>query len=114
MAITAQQILDKARDIMADVGGSGGFRLDDVIGLTYVSDAVQDIWTRRDIALQANGTRLGIPPLATLAAILTGFEDRFLEPLAHFVAARAYQHDTDDQQSAALASRNMGIYRATS
>jgi hypothetical protein len=114
MAITAQQVLDKARDMMGDVGGSGGFRLEDPIGLQYVIDAYQDIWERRHLSLQNDGTDAVIGVLAALTDVLTNVEDRYLQALAHYVAHRAYQHDTDDQQSATLSVQNLGLYRQLS
>lgn len=112
--MTGSEIINRAWDMVGDVDTSIAmkrYKIADMVN--YLNDGIRDLFSRRpELLLSSEGTRNTFTALTTstyTTSVLT-ISDSYLEPLAHFIAARIFETDSDDANNKTMIENHRNQY----
>jgi len=116
--MTGEDIILRAWDMVGDVDTSiqmKRYKLADMV--MYLNDGLRDLFSRRPfLLLSATGTVNTFTELTVLTyntSLLT-ITESYREPLAHYIASRIYESDSDDDRNDAMLKRHKDLYQSNS
>lgn len=105
----ASDVITRARYIVQDESST---RWNDTVMLALLNDGQNDVWQRRaDLRHDANGDYVsGGFTAATATGDTLDVDGKMRSALAHYVAARCFEMDGDDQENRTRANDELGKY----
>lgn len=112
--MTGDTVINRAWDMVGDVDTSiqmKRYKLADMVG--YLNDAIQNLLSRRpELLLTTSGTLNTFTEIttATYNTATLPVDETYREFLAHYIASRIFESDSDDENNITMHEHHMGIY----
>lgn len=113
--MTGQNVIDRAYDMVGDVGSNKRNSASEMAN--FLNDGVRDLIARRPhLRLQDDGTHaVAFTDLhaANLSTSLPFADEWIREGLAHYIAARVFLIDAEDENNLRQSAQHMAQYQRT-